>query len=65
MPVMSPDFMVLHMRVRIAQRIMRARQFMRPEGRLEIIQNDSDLEVAGERLVQLLAIAATSPQAFA
>jgi hypothetical protein len=38
---------------------------MRPEGRLEIIQNDSDLEVAGERLVQLLAIAATSPQAFA
>ena len=44
---------------------MRARQFMRPEGYLEIIQNDSDLEIAGERLVQLLAVAATSSRVFA
>lgn len=49
----------------IAQRIVRARQFMRPEGYLEIIQNDSDLEIAGERLVQLLAVAATSSRVFA
>lgn len=49
----------------ITQRIVRARQFMRPEGHLEIIPNDADLDVAGERLVQILAIAATSPRAFA
>lgn len=68
----SPEVLAERLRARgretedqIAQRIMRARQFMQPEGRLEVIQNDSGLEVAGERLVQLLAVATTSSRAFA
>jgi hypothetical protein len=33
---------------------------MRPEGRLEIIENDTELHVAGDRLVQLLSVTSTS-----
>ncbi|MFZ5483005.1 MAG: phosphonate metabolism protein/1,5-bisphosphokinase (PRPP-forming) PhnN [Pseudomonadota bacterium] len=68
----SPEVLAERLRARgretedqIAERIVRARQFMRLEGPLEIIQNDTDLEVAGERLVQLLSAAATSTPAFA
>lgn len=68
----SPDVLAARLRNRgretedeISRRIARAKQFMRPEGPLEIVQNDADLEVAGERLVQLLSAAATSTRAFA
>ncbi len=70
--IVSPDVLAARLRARgretedqIAQRIVRAKQFMRPEGRLEIIQNDSDLEAAGERLVQLLFATGTSARASA
>jgi ribose 1,5-bisphosphokinase len=69
----SPEILAERLRARgretedqIAERIARARAFMPPEeGDLEIIQNDSELEIAGERLVQLLAVAAPSSPAFA
>ncbi|MEJ5269662.1 MAG: phosphonate metabolism protein/1,5-bisphosphokinase (PRPP-forming) PhnN [Hydrogenophilus sp.] len=63
----SPEVLAARLRARgreteeqIAERIARARPFMRPEGPLEVIENDADLEVAGERLVQLLTNAAAS-----
>jgi ribose 1,5-bisphosphokinase len=63
----SPEVLASRLRARgretedqISQRIVRARQFMCPEGRLEIIENDAELRVAGERLVQLLSVANTS-----
>ncbi|MBA3902202.1 MAG: phosphonate metabolism protein/1,5-bisphosphokinase (PRPP-forming) PhnN [Rhodocyclaceae bacterium] len=68
----SPEVLAARLRARgretedqISQRIARARQFMRPEGPLEIIQNDGELHAAGERLVQLLSVADTSERAFA
>jgi len=70
--VVSPDILAARLRARgretddqIAQRIVRARQFMRPDGRLEIIVNDAELHVAGERFVQLLSVARTSERATA
>lgn len=63
----SPEILAARLRARgretedqISERIVRARQFMRPEGRLEIIENDDELHVAGDRLVQLLSVASTS-----
>lgn len=63
----SPEILAARLRARgretedqISERIVRARQFMRPEGRLEIIENDDELHVAGDRLVQLLSAASTS-----
>lgn len=63
----SPEILAARLRARgretedqISERIVRARQFMRPEGRLEIIENDTELHVAGDRLVQLLSVASTS-----
>ncbi|PKM44706.1 MAG: phosphonate metabolism protein/1,5-bisphosphokinase (PRPP-forming) PhnN [Gammaproteobacteria bacterium HGW-Gammaproteobacteria-1] len=68
----SPDVLAARLRARgretedqISRRIARARQFMRPDGPVEIIQNDAELGVAGERLVQLLSALAASPRAFA
>lgn len=68
----SPEVLAQRLRARgreteeqIAQRIARAKEFLRPEGPLEIIENDADLEVAGEHLVQLLAVATTYKRAFA
>ncbi|MEW5891398.1 MAG: phosphonate metabolism protein/1,5-bisphosphokinase (PRPP-forming) PhnN, partial [Pseudomonadota bacterium] len=68
----SPEILADRLRARgretedqIARRIERARQFMRPQGQLEIIQNDSDLEIAGERLIQLLGIHTMPSRAFA
>lgn len=68
----SPEVLAERLRTRgretedqIARRIERAGQFMRPQGQLEIIQNDSDLEVAGERLIQLLGLHAMPTRAFA
>lgn len=63
----SPEILAARLRARgretedqISERIVRARQFMRPEGRLEIIENDTELHVAGDRLVQLLSVTSTS-----
>lgn len=39
----------------IKRRIERAKQFARPSGHLEIIENNADLSVAGERFVQLFS----------
>jgi ribose 1,5-bisphosphokinase len=68
----SPEILAARLRARgretedqISQRIARARQFMRPDGPLEIIENDAELGAAGERLVQLLSVAGTSKRAFA
>ncbi|MDZ4252904.1 MAG: phosphonate metabolism protein/1,5-bisphosphokinase (PRPP-forming) PhnN [Sulfuritalea sp.] len=68
----SPAVLAARLRARgretedqISRRIARARQFMRPEGPLEIIQNDVELDVAGERLVRLLSVPDTSARAFA
>lgn len=68
----SPEVLAARLRARgretedqISRRIARAKQFMRPEGRLEIIENDAELHIAGERLVQLLSVADTSKRAFA
>lgn len=68
----SPEVLAARLRVRgreteeqITRRLERARQFMHPEGRLEIIQNDGELSDAGERFVQLLSVSDTSGQVFA
>ncbi|PKO84656.1 MAG: phosphonate metabolism protein/1,5-bisphosphokinase (PRPP-forming) PhnN [Betaproteobacteria bacterium HGW-Betaproteobacteria-11] len=68
----SPEVLAARLRARgretedqISQRIARARQFMRPEGFLEIIENDAKLCIAGERLVQLLSVAKTAERASA
>lgn len=59
--MVSPDVLAARLRTRgreseqqIASRLERAGQFMRPEGRVEIIRNDSDLHEAGEQFVRLL-----------
>jgi ribose 1,5-bisphosphokinase len=58
----SPEVLAERLRARgretedqIMRRIERARQFARPSGHLEIIENDADLNVAGERFVQLFS----------
>jgi len=68
----SPEVLAARLRTRgretedqISRRIARVKQFMRAEGSLEIIQNDAELDVAGERLVQLLSVADASERAFA
>lgn len=68
----SPEVLAARLRARgretenqIALRLERAREFMRPKGRVEIIQNDGELREAGDRFVQLLPVADISAQAFA
>jgi len=58
----SPEVLAERLRARgretedqIVRRIERARQFARPSGHLEIIENDADLNVAGERFLQLFS----------
>jgi ribose 1,5-bisphosphokinase len=62
----SSDILAARLRARgremedeISQRIVRAKQFIRLEDRLEIIENDAELHVAGERFVRLLSVANT------
>lgn len=68
----SPEVLAARLRARgretedqISQRIARAKHFMRPEGHAEILRNDAELHVAGERFVQLLSVANTSRRASA
>jgi ribose 1,5-bisphosphokinase len=60
--MVSPEVLAARLRTRgreseeqIARRLERARQFMRPQGQVEVIRNDSDLHEAGEQFVKLLA----------
>lgn len=68
----SPEVLAARLRARgretedqITRRLERSRQFVRPEGQVETIQNDGELREAGERFVQLLSVADTSARAFA
>lgn len=68
----SPEVLAARLRARgretekqIGLRLKRAREFMRPGGSVEIIQNDGELSEAGERFVQLLPAAGISARAFA
>lgn len=68
----SPETLAARLRARgreteeqIAQRILRAARFTRPDGNLEIIENGAELNVAGERLVGLLSVSHASTRASA
>lgn len=62
MVIVSPEVLAARLRARgreteeeIAGRLERASRFMRPDGHVDIIDNDGELHQAGERFVQLLA----------
>jgi len=68
----SPETLATRLRARgreteeqISGRLVRARQFMRPEGIVETIMNDGELSEAGEQFVQLLAPTQCSARAIA
>ncbi len=62
MVTVSPAVLAARLRARgreteaeIAGRLERASRFMRPDGQVELIDNDGELHQAGKRFVQLLA----------
>lgn len=62
MIAVSPEVLAARLRARgretedeIAGRLERARRFLRPDGHVDIIDNDGELSQAGERFAQLLA----------
>ena len=62
MVAVSPEVLAARLRARgretegeIAGRLERARRFLRPDGHVDIIDNDGELSRAGERFAQLLA----------
>lgn len=69
MIVVSPEVPAARLRARgretedeIAGRLERARRFQRPDGHVDIIDNDGELSQAGERFAQLLAGSRASRQ---